>query len=318
MSVSTIHIQVLTHNNERHLRRCLSSLLPLGAAISVYDTGSTDKTAEIAQEFGSFYKIPPAMNRSQIRNMIIQKNESEWQMYIHPWEALTDCSPLLEAIKNESDYFHLMILQNNSITKDVRLWRRAANLKFENYAFETINVTKPNILHCMVHSAGFPQNYQENLLAWAKDKPTAGEPLYYRACQHLIKQEWKEFIILANHYLMLNTKATMSVVMTKYYLATIYLHIKQDYQMAIKHLLEIITVKPLMAEFWCLLGDVYYKLHEYQRAKHLYENALILSKKRATDDLWPIEINKYKAYPQQMVDSCEQLEKHTVCKKPLV
>ena len=38
-----------------------------------------------------------------------------------------------------------------------------------------------------------------------------------------------------------------------------------------------------------------------------YENAIILGKKRASLDEWPVEISKYKEYPERMIDNCKSM-----------
>lgn len=50
---SLLTIAILTHNEERHLADCLASVAPLGCAVCVIDSGSTDKTIDIAQNQGA-------------------------------------------------------------------------------------------------------------------------------------------------------------------------------------------------------------------------------------------------------------------------
>jgi len=44
---------ILTYNEEMHLPRLLLSIKDLGAPIFIIDSGSTDKTIEIAKEYGA-------------------------------------------------------------------------------------------------------------------------------------------------------------------------------------------------------------------------------------------------------------------------
>ena len=64
-----------------------------------------------------------------------------------------------------------------------------------------------------------------------------------------------------------------------------------------------------MAEFWCLLGDAYYKNRNYIKAMSFYENAIFLGSRRKTDDEWPLEISKYSEHPNKMIESCRNLTK---------
>jgi len=65
----------------------------------------------------------------------------------------------------------------------------------------------------------------------------------------------------------------------------------------------------MMAEFWCLLADVYYAIKDYDRARIFYENGLILGSRRLKDDGWPMEISKYKEYPLNMIEGCNQIKR---------
>jgi hypothetical protein len=66
-----------------------------------------------------------------------------------------------------------------------------------------------------------------------------------------------------------------------------------------------------MAEFWCLLGDIYRKLHKYEKAWIFYDNAIVLGGKRLKTDVWPMEIKKYKDYPVKMKESCQETMKNS-------
>jgi hypothetical protein len=64
---------------------------------------------------------------------------------------------------------------------------------------------------------------------------------------------------------------------------------------------------PTMAEFWCLLGDINFELKKYKKAFYFYENAIMLGKLRVNDDDLPIDIIKYKEYPEKMKINCKDL-----------
>jgi hypothetical protein len=66
-----------------------------------------------------------------------------------------------------------------------------------------------------------------------------------------------------------------------------------------------------MAEFWCLLGDVYYALNDYEKAFQFFQNGLIIGKKRRMDCEWFMEISKYEEYPKKMMEACASIKKQT-------
>ena len=83
---------------------------------------------------------------------------------------------------------------------------------------------------------------------------------------------------------------------------------KKDFENAVKSLIPCLAEKPTNGEFWCLLGDIYYCLKDYERAKSFYENAKILGSRRLNDDDYPMEISKYKEYPEKLIKSCDAIK----------
>lgn len=87
--------------------------------------------------------------------------------------------------------------------------------------------------------------------------------------------------------------------MIRYYRALVNHHAGKGHD-ATKDIIGCIVANPLMAEFWCLLGDIYCR-DRPDKAAEFYENGMILGEKRPKFDLWPMEISKYKKYPQEMM-----------------
>ena len=61
-----------------------------------------------------------------------------------------------------------------------------------------------------------------------------------------------------------------------------------------------------MAEFWTHLADINFELKKYLKAYYFYENAIILGKLRSNEDELPIDIVKYKEYPEKMKIICKE------------
>jgi len=51
--MSEIAILILTHNEEKNIAKCMASLLPLTKKIFIVDSGSSDRTVEIARSYGA-------------------------------------------------------------------------------------------------------------------------------------------------------------------------------------------------------------------------------------------------------------------------
>ena len=96
---------LITKNEEKFIGRCLKSLEGLDQVI-VHDTGSTDKTVQIARQMGadvSEVKISP-FHFAQARNQAMMRAKNRWVLSIDADEILRPGSlgPMLGAIKNFS------------------------------------------------------------------------------------------------------------------------------------------------------------------------------------------------------------------------
>ena len=81
---------VLTKNEEANLERCLMSLAPLRADVVVVDSGSTDRTVEIAEAHGVRVLRHPWKNHAAQLNWAIEHLDSE-----APWVARFDADEYL-------------------------------------------------------------------------------------------------------------------------------------------------------------------------------------------------------------------------------
>jgi len=251
-------------------------------------------------------------DRSELRNELI--TQTNWQMYFNSGETLAYGSQdILKAINGPIASYRLPIFQGDIITKQIRLWHIKRKLKFSNPIFECLIDKDAKDLNSIIYSTtSISPKTLEYIKRWKEQYPTSPEPYYYEACVFLSQKKYNEFLSAASLYLFRDKKKQMPVTMTRYYCAMVYCYVKKDAEQAIKNLLPCLVVKPLMSEFWCLLGDVYYHLlKKYKKAVAFYENALILGQNRLQSDDWPMEINKYKAYPLKMKESCEKAISNT-------
>lgn len=94
----------MVKNESKYLERCLQSLQPLREAIEseliIVDTGSTDKTVEIAKKFTEkVYFHPWNNNFSEMRNITISYATGEWFLVIDGDEILNDATPIIAFLK---------------------------------------------------------------------------------------------------------------------------------------------------------------------------------------------------------------------------
>ncbi len=140
---------MIVKNEEQHLTRCLSSVRTCVDEIIIVDTGSTDNTVAIAEQFGAkvFHRIWND-DFAAARNESLTHTDAEWVLYIDADEVLTnvDRFPLRRLLTESSDVaaFGLQIspLIGWMPYTDFRLWRHDPEIKFVGDIHET---TLPDI-----------------------------------------------------------------------------------------------------------------------------------------------------------------------------
>ena len=91
-----ISVPVITYNEERNLARCLASVRALGAEIIVMDSGSTDGTQAIAEEFGARWVHQDWLGYRDQKNAALELCSQPWVLAL---DADEEVSPeMLEEI----------------------------------------------------------------------------------------------------------------------------------------------------------------------------------------------------------------------------
>lgn len=139
----------MVKNEEKYLEECLIALQPLLKEIQseliVVDTGSEDKTVEIAKKYTEkvyFHKWNN--NFSEIRNVTINYSSGEWILIIDGDEILQNHSPIVEFLKSKektSGFNHALItvknihnlnnLDDSSLFLSPRLFRNDGTFHFK-------------------------------------------------------------------------------------------------------------------------------------------------------------------------------------------
>ncbi len=82
---------ILTYNEEKHLSRCLESLIEICNEIIIVDSYSNDGTEKISREFKTKFFQNPWINHSSQLNWAIKNTniKSDWILRIDADEYLT-------------------------------------------------------------------------------------------------------------------------------------------------------------------------------------------------------------------------------------
>jgi len=300
-------IQILVKNNENTIKKTLDSLIDINCEILIGNLGCKDKTLEICSNYKNI-KIIDFKEKDQkicdIRNELSKKIN----MYINPWEILVKGKEILE-YTNESQQIY--VFQNDIISKELRIWKKE---KFINPIYETIINKEAKINEEIVLSSKNPPDDRKEKLKilekWNLERPFDLDVYYYLALCHLSLRNYERFFYFSEEYFLRETNISSSYLMMKYYISQVKLHTNKIKE-SLESILLCVSQKPEMAEFWCVLGDIFYKQNQIKKAKEFYENAIIIGQKRRKNDELPIEIKKYKAYPTSMIENINKIIENT-------
>ncbi|KGJ50130.1 hypothetical protein KD33_04140 [Clostridium sp. NCR] len=89
--MKTLSLVMITKNEQLKIRRCLESVKDFVNEIIVVDTGSIDKTKEIALEFGAkIFDYEWNNNFSDARNFAIKQSTGDWNLILDADEFVTN------------------------------------------------------------------------------------------------------------------------------------------------------------------------------------------------------------------------------------
>jgi len=243
-------------------------------------------------------------NYSESLNQLQEIAQTDWILYLKDNETVVQFDEFMPNLfVNNKEIYGFQILQDDVILKEPRLWNKKINkVLFKNPVFEKPNIEPTKILDAILyqHKTDDPSALKK-LEVWKRAMPFSIDAAYYKAFAALADRNFTEFKRTIAHYLFNLAKSDIPSVMARYYLALVQGVVENNPQEAIKNIVMCLAENPLMAEFWCLLGDIFVKGEDFENAAEFYENAMILGSRRLNSDLWPMHISKYDIYPKEML-----------------
>ncbi len=99
----TLSVAIITLNEEKNLERTLKSVQDFADEIVIVDSGSTDRTEEIAKKFGAKFVYQKWLGYGPQRNMAIDLSSSDWVLNIDADEEISEeLARKIKAIKENS------------------------------------------------------------------------------------------------------------------------------------------------------------------------------------------------------------------------
>lgn len=146
-----ISLCIICKNEEEKIARCIQSVKECVNEIVVVDTGSKDKTIEIAKSLGAkVYEIPWENDFSQARNYAINKAKGNWIVFLDADEYLVETCKnqvrkcILDAINIKKDYIMCKMInlrQENEMMDSfstIRIFKKAPEIKYKGKIHEIL------------------------------------------------------------------------------------------------------------------------------------------------------------------------------------
>ncbi|MEW5767458.1 MAG: tetratricopeptide repeat protein [bacterium] len=284
----TISLCMIVRDEEGQLPRCLASVKDLVDEIIVVDTGSKDKTIQIARSFGAkVYEHPWQNDFSAARNISLSYAQSDWILILDADEELEKddipkirpilmthkCEGLTFAVssqlpgsgksrhdsirlfKNHKEYHYQGIVHNQLIIKglilttDVRLYHHGYNLS-PGQMRKKLERSLPLLKEHLHH-------HPDDLYARFQLARLYRGYNYYEECI-------KEGLMVLNAPQAKEEGAKATVLMTMCDLALAYFKLG-DYQHGEEYCLKALSQKEDYLDVLFILGNIYLHREEYQK-----------------------------------------------------
>ncbi len=142
-------LAMIVKNEERYLDACLASVKDLVDEIVVVDTGSTDKTVNIAENFGAkIFRFEWINDFSAARNFALKNSTGEWILYLDADERLDPASineiKIISTSRQKAAYYCTVKSLDRSEGRDnsmryLRLFKNENGIEFRGKVHEQIS-----------------------------------------------------------------------------------------------------------------------------------------------------------------------------------
>lgn len=153
-----ISLCLITKDEEKNIGKCIKSVKDIVHEIIVVDTGSTDRTIDIARELkATVYTFEWVNDFSKARNYALSKATGDWIIFLDADEYISadsagqipTCIMRAEEQKKEAILGELINLQDDSsiidVVKSIRIFKRDKDIFYEGAIHEAIKRRKKSL-----------------------------------------------------------------------------------------------------------------------------------------------------------------------------
>ncbi len=293
----TISLCMIVKNEEHNLQRCLDSIVDVVDEIIIVDTGSTDKTVEIAMNYSTnVYNHPWEGSFSKARNYSLKYATSDWILILDADEELNkeDVSRLKKTVKSNDCQVVSFIIKNkykNSTQEGnvqmVRLFKNFSGIHYNGIVHNAIHYSGKclyssiTIIH---HGYNLSEDKMEEkflrtstlLKKQIETDPHNPTPYMYLGVAYMDRRMYEDAIINSKMALCLaeeNGFDKKDFLVSYYIVSAAYSEMK-EFRESEFYALKAVELDKQFLDAYCLLSFAYYNLKEYDKFMTASKNYL--------------------------------------------
>lgn len=291
-----ISLCMIVKDEELVLARCLKCIVPCVDEIIIVDTGSKDKTKEIAKQFtNSIYDFVWINNFSKARNFAFSKATCNYVMWLDADDVIDkkNQEKLLKLKETLSENvgqvymkYHIAFDEFGNPTFSYlreRLFKKSLNPIWREPIHEYVEcggekfVSDIEVIHKKEKTTDSNRNLKIFKQILKNEKTLNARMQYYYARELMYHNKTKQAISAFNKFLKMNDGWSVNKVEACCEKANCYLGQNQTSK-AIQSLLDCFLYEIPTPEIFCKLGEIYFLANDYKKAVYWYEQALYCKK----------------------------------------
>ena len=287
---------LIVKNEEAVLARCLDSICDLVDEIVIADTGSTDRTKEIAANYtDKIYDFAWVDDFAAARNFVFSKAEMDYIYSVDADEVLDDINrkrflmlkkTLLPEIDIVQMYYKNQLEYNTTYNFDrelrPKLFKRLRTFQWQDSVHESVRL-EPVIYDSEIEICHLPENshadrdFSTIIRAYEKNNYLSPKLWHMYARELFIAGKKQDFI---QAYGKFEKRFNQDVLQDQAIRETLCVLVqaafyKKDWHAMFTYALKNVALGKPSAEVCCILGDYYKQRKEYAEATLWYYNAIL-------------------------------------------
>ncbi|HEU4407504.1 MAG TPA: glycosyltransferase [Polyangiaceae bacterium] len=318
---------LIVRDEERLLARCVRRLRGAYDELCVVDTGSTDRTAEVARRLGAAVERTTECNGpdgkildfSAARNAALAMARGEWVLSIDADEVVEPggAARIRRAVRRTDAPGLRVTLRDGAITwRATRLFRNDPRHRYVGRVHEGVRFPPgsppvrdaPGVVFRHLPDKRDKEGSNERNLrlceAEVRDAPGSARALFYLANELRLAGRYDEAVARYEQQLALGGGWPTERYRAAHCVATCRFA-QGRHGEAIDAGLRALRLDPRYAETHCVVGDAYFALGEYEFARQWYKSALACGAPPADSPMFVMAV-AYDRYPRAKIRACER------------